>query len=340
MGEPYNFNPIWESVLNETLFNTLADALLWVASQQGARQLYHYLDDFIVLGPPGSTECASSLHSREVVRFVGCPNSPRKDGSPTTCLVFLGIEIDTSVMQARLPRDKLAAIATLVNQWRQKRARRKKELQSLAGHLCYAAKVVRPGRRFLREMFALLAKFKNDYFFIRLNHQIRADLEWWRMFIHHWNGVSLLPKTATPRVHVVSDASGSWGAAACWDNEWFQIAWSDYPEFKEAPIAAKELLPILVAAAVWGNKWQSETVLCHCDNEAVVYAIKGDYTRQCKPKWLTCCALSFSWRQATTSTVLQNTCPGSRIDLRTLSWHGITLACLGNSLREPTKNLR
>ena len=68
------------------------------------------------------------------------------------------------------------------------------------------------------------------------------------MFIHHWNGVSLLPKTATPRVHVVSDASGSWGAAACWDNEWFQIAWSDYPEFKEAPIAAKELLPILVAA--------------------------------------------------------------------------------------------
>ena len=175
------------------LFNALADALLWVASQQGARQLYHYLDDFIVLGPPGSTECASSLHALEKsCALLGVPIAHEKTVAPTTCLVFLGIEIDTSVMQARLPRDKLASVATLVNQWRQKRACRKKELQSLAGHLCYAAKVVRPGRRFLREMFALLAKFKNDYFFIRLNHQIRADLEWWRMFIHHWNGVSLL----------------------------------------------------------------------------------------------------------------------------------------------------
>ena len=108
------------------------------------------------------------------------------------------------------------------------------------------------------------------------------------MFIHHWNGVSLLPKTATPRVHVVSDASGSWGAAACWDNEWFQIAWSDYPEFKEALIAAKELLSFLVAVATWGNKWQSEMVLCHCDNEAVVYAIKGDYTRQANMAHMLC----------------------------------------------------
>ena len=156
------------------------------------------------------------------------------------------------------------------------------------------------------------------------------------MFIHHWNGVSLLPKTATPRVHVVSDASGSWGAAACWDNEWFQIAWSDYPEFKEAPIAAKELLPILVAAAVWGNKWQSERFFATATTKQSSTQSKG--TTLDKLTWLTCCALSFSWRQAMASTVLQNTCPGSRIDLRTLSC-GITLACLGNSLREPTKNL-
>ena len=100
------------------LFNALADALLWVASQQGARQLYHYLDDFIVLGPPGSTECASSLHALEqLCALLGVPIAHEKTVAPATCLVFLGIEIDTSVMQARLPRDKLTAIATLMNQW-------------------------------------------------------------------------------------------------------------------------------------------------------------------------------------------------------------------------------
>ena len=156
------------------------------------------------------------------------------------------------------------------------------------------------------------------------------------MFIHHWNGVSLLPKTATPRVHVVSDASGSWGAAACWDNEWFQIAWSDYPEFKEAPIAAKELLPIWWLRPCGATNGSLKRFFATATTKQSSTQSKG--TTLNKPTWLTCCALFFSWRQATASTVLQNTCPGSRIDLRTLS-RGTTLACLGNLLRKPTKNL-
>ena len=53
-----------------------------------------------------------------------------------------------------------------------------------------------------------------------------------------------------PQVHLVTDASGLWGCAAYWNGEWFQIAWSEYPEFGEAPIAAMEMLPVLVAAAL------------------------------------------------------------------------------------------
>lgn len=40
------------------------------------------------------------------------------------------------------------------------------------------------------------------------------------------------------------------------------------------------VLPIIVAAAVWGPTWRgATTVLCHCDNEAVVAAVKGGYCR-------------------------------------------------------------
>lgn len=72
-----------------------------------------------------------------------------------------------------------------------------------------------------------------------------------------WNGVSLLLEgdIANPQLHVVCDASGSWGAAVFWEKEWFQIPWSKYPEFQEAPISAKELLPIMAAAASWGSRW-------------------------------------------------------------------------------------
>ena len=44
--------------------------------------------------------------------------------------------------------------------------------------------------------------------------------------------------------------------------------------FSEASIAAKEMLPILVAAAVWGQQWFGATVLCNCDNEAVVVILQ------------------------------------------------------------------
>ena len=44
-----------------------------------------------------------------------------------------------------------------------------------------------------------------------------------------------------------------------------------------ASIAAKELLPIIVATAIWGPSWRGSTVLCHCDNEVVVAAVKSGY---------------------------------------------------------------
>lgn len=43
------------------IFNSLADNLEWVVHHDGVRDMYHYLDDFMVLGAPQSTECEDSL---------------------------------------------------------------------------------------------------------------------------------------------------------------------------------------------------------------------------------------------------------------------------------------
>ncbi len=45
----------------------------------------------------------------------------------------------------------------------------------------------------------------------------------------------------------------------------------------------KELLPIIVAATLWGQKWEGVSVLCHCDNQAVV----GVDTAEIR-QWPTC----------------------------------------------------
>ena len=78
-------------------------------------------------------------------------------------------------------------------------------------------------------------------------------------------------RRSNPDVTLTSDASGSWGCGAFYANSWFQLQWPaasiDYH------ITVKELLPIVIAAGIWGAQWANQSVVCRCDNEAVVHII-------------------------------------------------------------------
>ena len=97
-----------------------------------------------------------------------------------------------------------------------------------------------------------------------------------------------------PDVSEWSDASGSWGCGAVWSNKWFQVSWREVPKFEKAPIAAKELLPMVLAATLWGNEWGGLTVQCNCDNEAMVASIMQGGPR--RPTRIICSDASFSLR--------------------------------------------
>ena len=87
---------------------------------------------------------------------LGVPLAPHKLVNPTTCLIFLGIEVDSVTSQLRLPADKLARVRLLISEWRGWKACRRKDLESLVGLLNHACEVVRSGRSFLRRMLDLL----------------------------------------------------------------------------------------------------------------------------------------------------------------------------------------
>ena len=44
----------------------------------------------------------------------------------------------------------------------------------------------------------------------------------------------------------------------------------------------KELLPIVVAAAVWGPQWAGKTAQAHCDNMGVVTKVNAVESKQRK----------------------------------------------------------
>ena len=208
---------------------------------------------------------------------TGTPIDPGKTEGPCTSLVFLGIELDTDCMQLRLPEDKLAQLTELLKRWRAKKCCKKRELLSLIGVLAHACKVVRPGRSFLRRLIDLGKMAREPHHFIRLNKEARSDVEWWHLFAERWNGVSMMyvARKDSCEIIVTSDASGCWGCGAFCGREWFQLRWPGATQ--ESHITVKELVPIVLAAAVWGREWKGKCVMSYCDNSAVVAIVnKGD----------------------------------------------------------------
>ena len=107
---------------------------------QGVSFLIHYLDDYLKMGPPNSPECHCNLSLLiEVCAMLGIPLVLGKVEGPSMVLCFLGILLDTTRMEARLPNDKLTRIATMIKQWLQKRNATKREILSFVGLLRHAA---------------------------------------------------------------------------------------------------------------------------------------------------------------------------------------------------------
>ena len=125
------------------MFNAVADALNWHLKKAGVEFVEHCLDDYIIMGSPGTSQCQDSLTmvDREC-KVLGVPLVAHKWEGPATCITFLGILIDTEAGQLRLPMEKLYRIRDILRTWRDRKSSTRKELESLVGHLSHASKVV------------------------------------------------------------------------------------------------------------------------------------------------------------------------------------------------------
>ena len=237
---------------------------LWIMGRHGITEALHYLDDFLLIGASGGQQCADALkESLRLCEALGVPIAPHKVVGPTTALPFLGILIDTEECMLKLPTDKLLRLKRVIGQWQGKKSCKKRDLLSLIGQLSHACRVVRAGRTFLRRMIDLPLVPKELHHWVRLSKGFQSDLHWWAIFMDGWNGVSMFDSTipSPPFATLTSDASGGWGCGAFTSTgEWFQFRWP--PAWDHIHITAKELLPIVVACAVWGHRLRGKTILC------------------------------------------------------------------------------
>ena len=259
------------------LFNELADALHWILFHNyNVSHMIHYLDDFLIIAP-SETECQQT---KDIViatlTKLGVPLSWDKVEGPSTCLTFLGIEIDTIAWKLRLPPDKLHDLNTqLLNRLRKKSCT-KRQLLSLIGKMSFATKVLPAGRIFLRRLINLSTRTKVLHHRLHLNRDARADIHWWLTLLPQWNGSApiLEPEwTPSPNMHLYTDAAATYGFGAFFNNAWLHGRWLPHQQLNPSrgvSIAWQELYAIVIAARAWGHLWTGRRISAHCDNLAVV----------------------------------------------------------------------
>ena len=100
---------------------------------------------------------------------------------------------------------------------------------------------------------------------------MRSDIAWWAQFLESWNGVAM--------ISAGRKRSGCHCDIRCirelrvWGILGQVLVWSG--EMCREPIMVKELVPVVVAAAVWGKQWRELVVCCRSDNQAAVAAVNS-----------------------------------------------------------------
>ena len=131
------------------IFSAVADALQWILSVKGVTHSLHYLDDYIIV----SNFIDKAVVQRDILtstfESLGVTLEYSKLEGPSSCLTFMGIEVDTESLQLRLPSDKLSRLKSELSRCCHRRSISKWELQSLTGLLQFASKVICPGHPFI-----------------------------------------------------------------------------------------------------------------------------------------------------------------------------------------------
>ena len=261
-------------------FELFSTALEWVAQKKlKIAHLIHLLDDFLIIAASKEL-CHLQLQLFvDLCTYLGVPIAPNKTCGPATTLSFAGIELDTILLEARLPLDKIAKCNLLISDFLRRKKVTLRELQSLVGLLNFACSVIQPGRAFLRRLIDLSLGISHPNHFIRLTKDVKADLSMWQSFLSTFNGKSLFLEDQwynSNILHMYTDASGSLGFGAVFGNKWCYGAWPQ--EWTTHNIALLEFFPIVLSLLLWGSAMQNRCILffyrqcsyCACYQQAVV----------------------------------------------------------------------
>ena len=262
--------------------------------------ILNYSDDYA--GCQDSFELAmlsfTSLSS--LLLELGLEESSDKAVSPSTTMLYLGVEYDTVKMEMRIGQEKCKELRLELKTWYRRTVATKQELQSILGKLMWVSRAVRHSRAFINRIIAEIKQLTAQKQKITLSSDIRKDLLWCLKFMDTFNGIELIIPDEIS-VNIAGDACpmglGAWNLES---QEYFSSMFPLHLQDPQIPIHVKEFICIIISVKVWGPKWEGKRVKIYCDNDAVVDVITYNKPKDVKMQSLLreflyyVCAFNFS----------------------------------------------
>lgn len=269
------------------LFSTFTDALLFILKEKfGIKNVVKVLDDFIFIE---KTEQACKENLEKFIQFcqkAGIPLAPHKTEGPTRCLTFLGVELDTLLMLARLPIDKLQKYSLNIDTLIGSEKVTLRQIRSIVGQLQYSTCVVTPGKAFLRRLINLTIGRKSPSVIFNMSNEAKQDLLMWKQFLLNYNGKSFMYKPSVVdslKIHLYSDAS-KLGFGGVYGTSWIQGEWPEH--WKKYHISVLEMYPVVALIYTFGVKLKNSEIRYFCDNSAVVEVLNKQSSKDSRIMFL------------------------------------------------------
>ena len=273
-------------------FNLISNFIQETLSIYFNMRLMNYLDDFLVIGGDYDSCQGAQLTVISFIPYLGFHVSWHKITPPSKTVQYLGIIIDSELMELRMPVDKLERLRTLLDRYSRSSFIDRKELESLTGLLAHCAQCVRGGRTFCRRLYDLYKYMVNKGVKrMKMSDVVKEDINWWRNFAKLFNGVSTINNELYPD-SIYTDASKK-GFGAHLGQDWIAGTWGVNPDppknlpqnhdhlvnpptmdiYNNDNINELELRAVLSAVVKWQRLLKGKSVEVFTDNMQVYHNI-------------------------------------------------------------------
>ena len=256
------------------IFEKFSDALVFILKDTfRVKHIVKVLDDFLFIGDTEG-ECADALESfLAIAKLIRLPLAAHKTVRPTTCLEFLGVQIDSANRMTALPLNKVSKYRDEVTELLKLRHTTLNKFKSVIGKLSFATCIMPAGRCFIRRMHDATRHLSSSSDQVKITQGIKEDLRVWLSFLSNFNGKiyysSALPLTSC-HLNFFSDSSLV-GYGATFRSHFihgsFPSSWASLG------IQFLELYPIFLMMNIFAPSLANTCFTFYCDNLAIVHIL-------------------------------------------------------------------